>query len=287
MRGDLDAVDALIEGMRGASAVFHAAASLGDSGTLEEFTRGNVHGTAHVVHAAREAGVPVLVHVSTEAVLATGAPLVNVDETVPRPIDACRPYGLTKGQAEAIVQASGTPALRTSVVRPRLVWGRGDTTLLPRLSDAVRKGQFAWFDGGRYLTSTTHVENVVEGLLAAEERGGPGEIYFVTDGPPVEFRAFVTQLLETQGVAPPTRSIPLPVARALAGGAEAAWGALPLGGAPPVTRQALALIGVEMTVNDAKARRELRYTAHKTREDGLAELGEDHAARGVGRGSGG
>ena len=49
------------------------------------------------------------------------------------------------------------------------------------------------------------------------ERGRGGEAYFVTDGEPVVFREFVSELLETQGVEPPTRSVP-----ARAGGAVAA-----------------------------------------------------------------
>jgi hypothetical protein len=39
-----------------------------------------------------------------------------------------------------------------------------------------------------------------------------------------------------------------------------------------VTRTAVALIGQEVTVVDAKARRELGYTGHVSRERGLAEM---------------
>ena len=66
-------------------------------------------------------------------------------------------------------------------VRPRLVWGAGDTTLLPGILAAVESGRFAWIGGGGHRTSTTHVDNAVEGLLLAAERGRHGEAYFVTD----------------------------------------------------------------------------------------------------------
>jgi nucleoside-diphosphate-sugar epimerase len=105
----------------------------------------------------------------------------------------------------------------------------------------------------------------VEGALLAAERGRPGEIYFLTDGRPVEFRAFITDLLRTQGVEPGARNIPGWLAAALAH--LLAW--LP---EPPVTRTALALVGHEVTVDDAKARRELGYQARKTRAQGLAEM---------------
>ena len=91
------------------------------------------------------------------------------------------------------------------MIRPRLVWGPGDTTVLPGLLEAVRSGQFAWIGGGRHRTSTTHVDNVVEGLLLGAREGRPGEAYFVTDGEPLVFRDFVTRLLATAGEDPGER----------------------------------------------------------------------------------
>ena len=41
---------------------------------------------------------------------------------------------------------------------------------------------------------------------------------------------------------------------------------------PPVTKTAIALVGHEVTVDDAKARRELGYAGKVTREAGLAEM---------------
>ncbi len=63
----------------------------------------------------------------------------------------------------------------------------------------VEAGHFAWVGGGRNVTDTTHVDNVVEGLILAAEKGRPGEAYFVTDGEPVVFREFVTALLRDAG----------------------------------------------------------------------------------------
>ncbi len=118
----------------------------------------------------------------------------------------------------------------TVALRPRFVWGRGDTTLLPEMVETVEAGKWAWIGGGRNVTDTTHVDNVVEGLVLAAEKGRPGEAYFVTDGEPVVFREFVTALLQTQGVEPPGRSIPAWTAAPMARVAETAWKVLPLSG---------------------------------------------------------
>jgi nucleoside-diphosphate-sugar epimerase len=136
----------------------------------------------------------------------------------------------------------------------------------------VRSGRFAWIGGGRHLTSITHVENTIEGLVLGAARGRPGEAYFVTDGEPVVFREFVSELLETQGVQPPSRSLPTWVAGPLAAAGEAAWRALPLPGRPPVTRFAYWVSSQECTIRTDKARDQLGYSPVKSREEGLAEL---------------
>ena len=124
---------------------------------------------------------------------------------------------------------------------------------------------FGWIGGGHYLTSTTHVENVVEGLLLAAERGTPGTIYFVSDGEPVDFREFITKLLATQGIDAGNRNVPRWLARATV--ALTAWMKR-----PPLTKTAFALMAHEVTVDDGKARRELGYVGKKSIDDGLAEL---------------
>ena len=272
VRGDLDDAAALERGARGADVAFHSAARLGDFGPWDEFRRVNVDGTKAVIAACRAAGVPRLVHVGTEAALMHGQPLVAADERTPLALDSPAPYSATKAAAEAAVIEANGSGLETVVVRPRFVWGAGDTTLLPILVGMARSGRFRWIGGGRQLTSTTHVENTVEGLVLAAERGRPGNAYFVTDGSPVVFREFVTALLGTQGVQAPEGEVPLWAGRALARGSEIAWRLLPLPGEPPLARFGLWASALEGTVDDAKAREQLGYTPVITRERGLTAL---------------
>ena len=203
-----------------------------------------------LIAACRRAGVQRLVHVGTEAALLKGQPLVAADERTPLAFDSTAPYAATKAEAEAAVIGANGDGLETVVVRPRFVWGAGDTTLLPVLTEMARTGQLRWIGGGRQLTSTTHVENTVEGLVLAAERGHPGNAYFVTDGSPVVFREFVSALIATQGVQAPEGTVPLPVARALAAAGEAAWRLLPLPGAPP--RGPLRALGLRARVHDRR-----------------------------------
>jgi nucleoside-diphosphate-sugar epimerase len=218
------------------------------------------------------AGVRRFVHVGTEAATMAGQPLVNIDETAPLRPDSKASYCATKAMAEQAVRAANGEDLETVVVRPRLVWGAGDTTILPGLVAAVRSGRFRWIGGGRHLTSTTHVDNVVEGLVLGGQRGRAGEAYFVTDGDPVVFRDFITELVGTQGVEIPDRGLPKGLAGAAAAASEGVFRALRLKGTPPLTRAAYWLSALECTIDISKAREELRYEPYRTIEDGMAEL---------------
>jgi nucleoside-diphosphate-sugar epimerase len=279
--GDILDEGAMCKGMRGCDVVVHSAAVLGGTRDESVWFRTNVGGTDAVLRAAERAGVPRLVHVSTEAVLADGGPLRGVDETAPYPRRHIRPYGITKALAEQHVVAANGDGLSTVVVRPRFVWGRDDTTLLPRFAAAARRGQLVWFGGGRYRISTTHVANAAAGLIAAAERGRGGEIYFVTDGEPVVFRDFISAMLATQGVAAPSRSVPVAAVRAAASLLDV-WASLTRARDEPLlTPGALALVAQEMTVSDAKARRELGHRPVITVEEGLAELRARHAVTAV------
>jgi nucleoside-diphosphate-sugar epimerase len=269
VRGDLESGAALRAGAHGCAYAFHAAAHLGAGGERAAFERVNVGGTRSALAACRDAGVRRFVHVGTEAALLAGEPLRHADERTPLRPDSPVPYSSTKARAEIeVLRAGETGVFETVSIRPRFVWGVGDTTLLPNIVEQVRSGRFAWIAGGRNRTSTTHVDNAVEGLVCGALRGAPGSAYFVLDGGgPVVFRELVTDLLRTQGVEPPTRSIPVAVARAVMEAGER----LPLG-EPPVSRFAFWVASQDCILDDTRARTEIGYAPVIDRATGLERM---------------
>jgi nucleoside-diphosphate-sugar epimerase len=270
--GELDDPASIRAGAEGCELAFHAAASTAEWGPWEEFERINVAGTRNAIAGCRDAGVRRFVHVGTEAALLAGEPLVGVDETAPLRPDSKGHYPASKAMAErAVLEANGSD-LETVVIRPRFVWGPGDTTVLPALVEMIEAGRFAWVGGGRHLTSTTYIDNAVEGLRLGAERGRSGEVYFVTDGDPVVFREFVGKLVRTRGIEPPKRSIPGPVARAGAAICEGLWRALSLEGPPPISRVPIWLSSLETTIDISKARSELGYEPVVSIDEGLRRV---------------
>lgn len=271
VHGDLDDLASMRRGAEGCDVAFHCAAHLGEWGTEEEFERGNVTGTKHALAAAHEAGVTRFVHVGTEAALLAGDPLIEVDERAPLRFDSPALYSRTKARAEEAVVSANKPGFATVVVRPRLVWGPGDTTVRPALAEAVvravrldRRRQAPDVDDPRRQRG--------RGAAARRVQGRARRCLLRDDGEPVVFREFVTQLLATAGVTPGNRSLPAPLARFVAGAGERAWGLLPLPGRPPLTRLAYWLSALETTIDITRARAELGYEPVITIEKGMQEL---------------
>lgn len=197
---------------------------------------------------------------------------MNVNEDAPLRPDSPSLYPSTKAKAEQSVRAANGDGFETVVIRPRFVWGPGDTSVLPSIVETVKAGRFRWVGGGHQLTATTHVDNTVEGLWLGATRSAPGGVYFVTDGEPVEFRSFVGDLLRSAGVEPPDGELPTGVGRSVAAAGEALWRVLPLKGRPPVTRFSVWVAALECTIDISRARADLGYTPVRSRAEGLAEL---------------
>ncbi|MDB5587178.1 MAG: Epimerase [Devosia sp.] len=271
----------LVRGMEGCDVLIHAAADTDHGPGTENQQRVNEEGTKAVFEAARAGGIQRAIYLSTESVLADGRPIINVDERHPLPRRPAGSYSRSKAAAERCAVSYNSRGMEVIAVRPRFVWGRDDTTALPKLLGAVQSGQFAWISGGDYLTTTIHIANLCHGIELAIARGRGGEIYFLGDEEPVRFRDFATALMETQGVTAPEKSVPRALLRFIAGMGDRLH---KLSGGKinaPLTLQSFATSAVTITLNIDKARSELGYTPIMTREAGLAEMAADrqNAAR--------
>lgn len=144
---------------------------------------------------------------------------------------------------------------------------------MPQLASAAKSGNLVWFDGGDYLTSTTHVANVVEGVRLCLEKGRGGEVYFITDGEDIAFRPWVTELLATKGISvSEVKSMPRGLMNFIVSAGELL--ANLTGGrlSGPLGRQEYATVGNTVTLNIAKAQKELGYAPVMSRAVGLSEL---------------
>lgn len=283
VRCDLD--DVAAAHLQGIDVVIHAAAHVAEFASWDTFWAWNVGGTERVLTAARDAGVARFLLVGTEAAVFDGDDLVDVDESAPYTRHRRFPYGATKAEAERRVIAANRPGFTTLSIRPRLVWGPDDTSVLPTILDAAANGRFAWIGGGGARTSTTHVANLVHALILALDHGRGGEVYFVADDGTRTYRTFLSALAATRGVTLPERTVPSWVARPLSRVVEGLWHALRLRSTPPMTAMPVHMLSSTVTLRTDKARKELGWAPVMTVERGLSELSPP--ARTAGTGTGG
>ncbi|MEZ5971082.1 MAG: NAD(P)-dependent oxidoreductase [Hyphomonadaceae bacterium] len=269
VRCDLEDVSAAHIG--DAEAIVHCAAFVEQWGPVDAWKRFNIDGTDRMLKASRAAGAKRFIHISTESVLWRGQHLRGVDETYPRAPNSPYPYSWTKARAEELVEKANTEAFQTIILRPRFIWGPGDTTLLPTIEHMTKTGQWTWINNGRAKTSTTHIANLVHAIDLALTRGNGGQAYFILDDGVRTMKEMISGIAATRGIQLPEKSVPSWLADTLAGVMEGAWRTFNLKG-EPLTRFGAMIMSRDSVLIDAKARREMSYAPVISVEEGLRQL---------------
>lgn len=258
--------------LQGTDIVIHAAARAEDWGAYEAFFKSNVIGTRHLLDVARRAGVKRFIHIGTEAALFRGQDLIDVDESMPCALDSPFPYAQTKALAEQAVLEANQAGFETLSIRPRMVWGPEDQSILPAICEMIDKGSFVWINQGQAETSTTHIDNVVHAVTLALSKGQPGEAYFVSDAEVSRLKPFFSQLIATAGVEVPDKSLPAWLLQPVAWLVDRIWRLFNLKSKPPITLMAVAMMRCNCTLNIDKARAELGYQPVMSVAEGMQQL---------------
>ncbi len=280
---DIRDARAMAEGCTGADVVFHNASLVHTKRNREKDVRSvNLGGTQSVLAACRGAGVPRLIYVSSASAVYQGKDIENGDESLPYSTMSQAPYADSKIAAEKTVLAANSATLKTCAIRPHVVFGPGDTRFLPAILARARTGRLKYGVGrGDKLSDFTYVSNLIDALLFADDRLGAnapaaGQAYFITNGEPMPFFAFVAKVLEALQLPPLRGSIPFALAYPVAAIAET-WDTLK-GGAlnaeNGLTRFAVRYMCTHHYFSIAKAARELGYRPRVNLAEGIRRTAE-------------
>ncbi len=259
-----DAAAGLAGLFAGVDCVFHTAAHVKMWGPREAFVRGNITATQNVIAACRAAGVAKLVFTSSPSVVATDHDLRGIDESQPYPARYTAIYPETKAAAERAVLAAHGPDLRTIALRPHLIFGPGDTNLVPTILKRARAGRLTQVGDGTNLVDLTFIDDCVAAhLLAAaaldERPTAGGRAYFVSQGTPVPLWEWIGRVLTLHDLPPVRRRISAGTAQRLATVAEWVWKTCGLTSDPPLTRFLAEEMATDHYFDIGAARRELGY----------------------------
>ena len=271
--------DACQAACRGMDGVIHTAALAGVWGPRRLYEDVNVNATDNLLKSCKKLGINAFVFTSSPSVTFDGTSQCNIDETVAYPKQWLCHYPRTKAIAEQHVLAENSSGgLATCSLRPHLIWGVGDPHLIPRVIEKCRKGRLRRVGDGKNLIDTVHVDFAAQAHRLAIERmldrdqDASGRAYFITDGEPVECWNWITTILNSRQMTPPTKSISFRAAYRLGGVFEALYGLLRISSEPPMTRFVAAQLGVDHFFNIGSARQRLGYVPIHNREERVAEL---------------
>ncbi len=205
-------VDSLARGMEGCGCVFHMAARIQYHRSPEELYAVNVKGTRNVCQAALKAGIPRLVYTSSLSAMGVSKNrhlLTEESEFELRPEEF--PYGHSKLMGEVEVRKAIDQGLAAVILNPATMFGPRDVNRNAgaMVLQAVQ-GRLRFYPPGG--SNFIAVKDVVEGHLAAWEKGKVGERYILGNRN-LTYREIFALVCSVLGKAAPRLPLPAPVLR--------------------------------------------------------------------------
>ncbi|HEX7117758.1 MAG TPA: NAD-dependent epimerase/dehydratase family protein [Longimicrobiales bacterium] len=267
---DLTDAGALVGALDGVDVAYHLAAAY-QVGVVNRraLERTNVHGTRAFLSAVGRARTPRAIYVSTTAALAPVA-IGEGDETTDYPPGATYPsvYHATKAKAHKLAREAQRTGLPLVVVCPALVYGPGDHSPMARYVEDLIAGRLPGLLTKDPWFSYVHVDDVVEGLLLADEKGTAGRAYILS-GEHASLEDFLRRVAEIAGKRLPRLRFPVGLARATGVALDLVSRATGL--RFPISREAVNVAaGHRWLHSNARAREELGWSPRPL-ADGLPE----------------
>ncbi len=234
--------------------VIHTAARSSPWGRRREFEVQNVDATQQVLDFCATHGRPHLVHISTAAVLYRHEHQLGLEEQCVPPEQPINDYARTKLAAERLVRGyAGT----WCILRPRAVFGPGDTVVFPRILRALERGRLPLIQSDRsVLADLVFIDTLADYILRAAERRATG-IYHLSNHEPIEIHALLRRLCAELGLPAPTRAVAASRVLRFARALELLHRLLPFLGEPPITEFGASVFAYSKTLDAARALRDL------------------------------
>lgn len=255
--------------------VIHAAALSTVWGKWQDFYDSNVLGTENVIKFCLKNNVRRLIYVSSPSVYSAKFDRFNIKEEDFDKNNKLNFYIKSKILAEDLINKIDNQKLETVIIRPRGLFGIGDTSLVPRLINANSKIGIPLFNDGKNIVDITCVENVAYSLrLAMEKEEANGNIYNITNGDPTEFKNILDKLFTELEERANYRKMNINLMYFVASVIELFYKLFRIYKEPMITKYTIATLGYSQSLNIEKAKKDLDYNPKITLEEGIKKYAE-------------
>ncbi|MGX7420256.1 NAD-dependent epimerase/dehydratase family protein [Carnobacterium gallinarum] len=275
IQGDFTNLSEIRAAAKGVDGIVHAGALSTVWGKWTDFYQINVVGTENILKVCEENQVKRLVFISSPSIYAGPKHQFDIREEEAPEKNELNNYIKSKLLAEAKIREKSQ--LNSVIIRPRGLFGIGDTSIIPRLLKVNKKIGMPLFDGGEQLVDVTCVENVAFAIrLGLESPQAVGNTYNITNGEPRPFKQILDQMLAEIGT--PARYIRLNYSFMLlvASSLEASYDFFNSGKEPIFTKYTLFLLKYSQTLSIEKAKNELGYYPKLSLDEGIKKYAEDY-----------
>ena len=159
----------------------------------------NIRGAENVCDFARKHGIENIVFTSSIAPYGAAEEL-KTEETLPTPNT---PYGISKLVADKIHRewAAENASRRLSIVRPGIVFGKGENGNMTRLYKALKKRKFAYAGRKDTIKACIYVKDLVRVMLAmGEAEGEKTKLYNCCYYPSFTIEQIANSMLKATGM---------------------------------------------------------------------------------------
>lgn len=275
IKGDFVQIDDILNASKQVDAIVHAGALSTVWGRWEDFYQTNVLGTKNVLAACEKNQVKRLIFISSPSIYAAAKDQLMVTESDAPNQNNLNFYIKSKLLAEALIREQNQ--VDSVILRPRGLFGIGDTSIIPRLINVNKKIGIPLFDGGQQLVDVTCVENVALAVrLSLESPKAIGQTYNITNDEPTAFKAILDELHQELGVPVRYLSCNYRFMYFIASSLEQIYKRVRIKKEPMFTKYTLYLLKYSQTLSLEKAKKELNYQPKMTLTEGIRKYAKHY-----------
>jgi nucleoside-diphosphate-sugar epimerase len=271
IRGDISKKEDVQRAMHGVTHVYHCAAIVGDGYPKALVQAVTVDGTRYLLEICAEHEVRVVL-ISSIVVYGEHLNTHVCDEDTPFG-KIFGTYNWGKQQQELIArQLEKERGLQVSIVRPSNVIGARSRPWVDLSTQHMRNGLPILINGGDFCMAQVSVNNLARlCIVAMQSPQAIGRAYNGSNGDTVTWKQYYTDLAQLANL-PPPRAISANLTRWGAYIIEPLWTLLRIKERPPLTQEALNLVGANLRIPMQRALEELDFSPQNDYAETLEEI---------------